>query len=581
MFKELKTLFSYFKKYKWQYIVGIFALIMTDAIQLYIPILTKKGINLIEENGALINVGKISIFIAISALLIALGRFLWRFTILGVSIKIETDIRHRILDKLLKQSLNYYKENTIGEIMAKATSDTEAIRNAMGFGVVAIIDASVMMIATLIIMFVLFPSLTLATLFPLPLALLVIISFSKYIRKKFKETREVYSRITVFVQEKLSGIKVIKGLNNKNYTIKNFKNLNKEYKKASLKAVLAWALILPLIETASGLTIVLLLRKGGIMVVNGNLTIGDFIAFMGYLALIVWPILSIGYIVDAFQRGSVAIERINKILYAKEEIKEIKNSVSKNINGDIEFRDVYFKHNNSSTQTLQNINLYIKRGEHIGIFGKVGSGKSSLIELIPRIFDTQSGNIFIDKTNIKDLSLQSLRSGISVVPQESILFSDTIKNNIAFGKDYVSDNEIEEVAKASTIFNDFSFWKDGWNTIVGEKGVTISGGQKQRIAISRALLMDAPIMIFDDAFSSVDVATEEKILNNIKLLRDGKTTIFISHRVSTLKNCSKIIILDQGKIIENDSFENLINKSGLFSDIFEQQNSKNGEEDLI
>ncbi len=581
MFKEFKTLFSYFKKYKWAYISGIIALIITDAVQLYIPILTKKGIDFIENGSSLKSVGFVSLSIVVCAVIIAIGRFLWRYTILGVSRKIETDIRHRMFKNLLRQSLNYYKKNTTGEIMAKATSDTEAIRNAMGMGVVAIIDASVMMIATLSIMITMFPNLTLATIIPLPIALLVIISFARYIRKKFKATRKVYAKITVFVQEKLSGIKVIKGLNNSKHTINKFSELNQEYKKVSLKAVLAWSLILPLIETSAGLTIVILLRKGGVMVVNEEISIGDFVAFMGYLALIVWPILSIGFIFDAFQRGSVAIERINKILFADEEISEIENPITKEISGDIKFENVYFKHSDSKKANLKNINFSVKSGQHIGIFGKVGSGKSSLINSLTRLFDVEEGCIKIDNIDIKNFSIKTLRENIAVVPQESILFSDTIKNNIAFGKDFTNDQELESVAKASTIYKDFGFWKDGWNTVVGEKGVTISGGQKQRIAISRALLINAPIMIFDDAFSSVDVATEEKILNNIKSLREGKTTIFISHRVSTLKNCSKIIILVNGEIADNNTFSNLIKRDTFFTEVYRQQQDKKPSEESL
>ncbi len=573
MLKEFKTLLPMVRKYKSFYIAGLLSLILVDAGELYIPRLMKRVIDYISTEGfSLYFVGQIIGIIMFIALGVAVARFGWRYFIHGASRRIESDLRYKLFSHLLTLSSSYFGRTKTGDLMARATNDMRAIRMATGMAIVAFIDATFLSVAILIIIFSEYPRLAAISVIPLPVITILVLFTGKLIRRYFKAVQEGFSRLTENVQETLSGIRVIKSFAREDYFQKKFFKTNEEYKNSNMRLVRLWGFFFPLINFISGISIMLLFTFGGIAVIEKSITPGDFVALISYLTMLIWPVMGMGFTVNILQRGAASLSRINEILNQEAEIRSPESPAEIIPSGDITIRNLDFSYAGTDKGSniegvLQSIDLVIPKGTTLGILGRTGSGKSTFIRLLPRLIDPPAGTVFIGDTDIRDFRLSELRSSIGFVPQDTFLFSSTIKENIRFGKPDADDSETMGMADLSTISKDLNDFPEGWETEVGERGITLSGGQKQRIAISRAMIMDPSILILDDAFSSVDTATEEKILSGFLKRRKGKTNILVSHRVSTLFHADTIIVIDKGKIIQKGTHKELYNTEGFYREI--------------
>ena len=572
---------------RWRYyLIGLIALIITDLAQVAIPKFLLPDAFDIATGTKDGNLLFFTAMISLLALLIAFGRFIWRTTILGSSRRIEKDLRKNLFSKLLTLSSTFFKEYKTGDLMARATQDLKIIRTATGMAFVAMVDSVIMLAITMITALTSYGFLALIVMLGLSLIPFTLVFIGLIAMRQYKLLQESYSNLTGFVQENLNGIRVIKTLAKQEFSANKFSDLNDDYKNRYKSIIKTFGMIFPIITLFLGISSFIMLRFGGIEVIKGNLTVGNFAALNYFIGLMVWPMIGIGYSLNMIMRGKVSIKRISEILERESDIpypksREKKRTENANkFKGLISIKNLTFSYPDQIDNIiLKNINLEIPANSKLGIIGKTGSGKSTLINLIPRILITPQNSIFIDNQEITSLDIDVLREQISYVPQESMLFSDTIKNNILFGSKYPEkedDKKIREVSKCSTIENDFKTFSEGWDTIIGEKGTTVSGGQKQRIALSRALMKNAPILILDDSFASVDTSTEEKILKAIEKQTQNQTLIIISHRVSTLKGCDNIIVLDNGEIVESGTHNQLINQKGLYYETaIIQQGGKN------
>ncbi|MGB9767890.1 ABC transporter ATP-binding protein [Dictyoglomus sp.] len=572
-----KPLLRHIKKlliqYRWKYITGAFFLLLTDIFQLISPRLIGWGVDYLNK-GSLTFKSLLLVFSALLllAILTAIFRFFWRIQILATARKLEAQIREKYFTHLQTLSLNFFNYKKTGELMALATNDLGAVREMFAFGVVMLLDT--IFLGTLSIFFLLSisPKLTLYIAIPLPLITLTIAFFGKITHKRFKLVQDSFAKLTDKAEETIAGIRVVKAYVQEEAELKKFIEKAQDLLSKNIHLVKAWGFMFPTIELLANLSILLVFLLGGLEVIKGNISLGDFIAFNSYLGLLIWPMNALGWVVNNFQRGRASLERINEVLDEIPDIKDSPKSIKKEtLEGYITFKNVYFKYPSSPKWILEDISIEIKPGKFLGITGPVGSGKTSLVSLIPRLFNIQKGEIFIDNIPIKDLSLHYLRKNIGFVPQDSFLFSDTIANNIRFGKPDLSDDEIYKLIKIVALEEDLKEFPNGIHTIVGERGVTLSGGQKQRVAIARALAINPPVLIFDDALSAVDAKTERQILENLLEIRKNKSLIVIAQRLSVIQDADEIIVLKEGKIIERGDHNKLMRLGGFYAELFEQQ----------
>ncbi len=568
MLKEFKTLGEDFRRYKNSIILGLLALVIVDLLQLFIPRIIKYGIDSIMQ-GMKLYLLKYALYILIISIFIAVFRFGWRYFIGGTSRKIERRLRNRLISHLQTLSMNFFKNMKTGDIMAHCTNDIDAVSRAIRMGTILIID--IIVLGTLSIVFMVFisPRLTVYALIPLIPLSFITLRFSKMIHKRFEVVQAAFSGLSIYSQENISGIKVIRSLGQEQGTIQRFGVLCDGYVDKNMKLIKIWGLFFPLIFLFANCSICLILFFGGKEVIFSAITMGDFVAFQTYLGILTWPMIAIGWVFNLISRGSASMGRINRILETKPEIKSVIGHRLSVIGGKIEFRNVSFSYNGKPV--LKSINLCTEPGKKMGITGRIGSGKSTLVSLIPRLFDPQEGEILLDNKRIKDTDLKQLRASIGFVPQESFLFSTTIKDNILFGKPGASGEEVEFAAKIAGIYHEIMEFPSGFDTVVGERGVTLSGGQRQRIAIARAILKDPQIFIFDDSFSSVDSEKEVFILNQLKEALKEKSIIMISHRIGALKNSDEIIVLDNGEIVERGTHSQLISIQGIYANLWHKQ----------
>ena len=572
-----KPLLRHIKKlliqYRWKYITGAFFLLLTDIFQLISPRLIGWGVDYLNK-GSLTFKSLLLVFssLLLLAILTAIFRFFWRIQILATARKLEAQIREKYFTHLQTLSLNFFNYKKTGELMALATNDLGAVREMFAFGVVMLLDT--IFLGTLSIFFLLSisPKLTLYIAIPLPLITLTIAFFGKITHKRFKLVQDSFAKLTDKAEETIAGIRVVKAYVQEEAELKKFIEKAQDLLSKNIHLVKAWGFMFPTIELLANLSILLVFLLGGLEVIKGNISLGDFIAFNSYLGLLIWPMNALGWVVNNFQRGRASLERINEVLDEIPDIKDSPKSIKKEtLEGYITFKNVYFKYPSSPKWILEDISIEIKPGKFLGITGPVGSGKTSLVSLIPRLFNIQKGEIFIDNIPIKDLSLHYLRKNIGFVPQDSFLFSDTIANNIRFGKPDLSDDEIYKLIKIVALEEDLKEFPNGIHTIVGERGVTLSGGQEQRVAIARALAINPPVLIFDDALSAVDAKTERQILENLLEIRKNKSLIVIAQRLSVIQDADEIIVLKEGKIIERGDHNKLMRLGGFYAELFEQQ----------
>jgi ATP-binding cassette subfamily B protein len=562
--------FKYLKKYKSMLIIGIISLIICDIFQISIPWFMKDAIDSVKVEGSMRLLTRFSILVIVAALGKIFFSYYLRSTFRKISVLVEFDIKNELMKKYLSMPPSFYNNHSIGDLMAHSTNDVRAVRMLCGMAILAFADTVLVLLFALTLMIKVNLKLTLLGLIPLPFLAGVMVYFAKNIFHKFTMVQENFSKLTEKVEETLSGIKIIKSYVKENEQGDLFKDINKNYMKKNMDLVRIWGTMFPTISFIAGLSLLITLFFGAKFMIYGQLTIGEYVAFNQYLMMFIWPMMAIGWVVNLYQRGTASMKRIKAILNVKSEIIESDNAIMKEIDGKIEFRNVSFSYNNNDN-IISNLSFIINKGETLGILGLTGSGKSTIADMILRFADAKDGKILIDGINIKDYQLRNLRSQIGYVPQESFLFSYTIEENIGFGKERWSFEEIKRASNIAKIYDNIIEFPEKFKTMVGERGVTLSGGQRQRTAISRAIVINPKILILDDAFSSVDTETEAEILSEMKEYMGKRTTILISHRISTLNNADRIIVLDSGKLIEEGNHNDLLNRKGLYYEIFTKQ----------
>ena len=567
-------LYQYIKRHKYQYTAGIITLFVVDFANLFIPRLTgtiTDGLTAhsLDWNG--IRLCLLAIFGL--GLTLALGRFLWRFFLFGASRSIEKELRNDMFRHLEKMSVEYYNEHKTGDLMTRFTSDLNAIRMAIGPAVICVFDASVMTIMVICqMMYYVNIRLTLLAIIPMLLICAGEIYYGKIMHARFRERQEAVSDLTDFVQESFSGVRVIKAFVRERSQMRAFARANRHTMDKNLNVVRLQAVVMPLLDVIIGLSSLITLVYGGYLALVGEITLGRFVAFNQYINMLVWPMLACGDAINMFSQGSASTRRIREIFDEKPEIYDRKDvQPPDEIRGDITFSHLTFIHRGHSEPTLKDINLEIPAGTTLAIIGRTGNGKSTLVNLLLRLYNTKPGMILIDGRDINTIPLKALRENIAYVPQDNFLFSDTLKANIAFGAGEEDMDAITCATSVACIHENIVSFPDGYETIVGERGVTLSGGQKQRSSIARALMKDSPILILDDSLSAVDTDTEERILKNLKENRRGKTTLLIAHRISTIQNADVIMVLEDGEAKEIGNHESLMAQNGIYRDMFEKQ----------
>jgi len=564
----------FFSNFKSRYILGIVWLVMVDTLQLIIPWLLGDFTDRLQSKN--INMRGILIYasiIILIAIFTAFFRYLWRLYIVGTSQLLEKQVRENFYRHLLKLSTNYFNEQKTGDLMAHATNDIKAVRQAMGPGIVMFFDALFLTVATISILIIQIDiRLTLIALIPLPFLAILSTYFSKSIHEKFTAVQEAFSNLTDKVQENFSGIRVIKAFTQEDMEIEKFASANKLNYDKNIDLIKTWGLFHPMVQFITSLSFLIVIWYGGTLTIKGIISLGDFVAFNSYLGLLTWPMMAVGFVINLMQRGTASLKRLNKIfseepeLYDKDVIKDVE------IKGSIKFNNLSFRYNKEEELVLSNINLEIQQGQTVAFLGKTGSGKTTLINLLLRLFNVNDGELFIDGYDINKVSIKKLRAEIGIVPQDNFLFSSTIGENISFfDPDNISDEEIKKAAKVTEVYDNIMEFPNKFDTILGERGVTLSGGQKQRISMARAIIKKPKMLILDDSFSAVDTHTEEKILNNLKPIMEDRTVILVSHRISTIKNADMIYVLENGKILERGTHDMLVENDKLYNDIYQKQ----------
>ena len=571
---HLRPLIPYLKKYRSAYIWGGICVLLMNGTWVLFPPIIGRAIDGMRKTGvSLHTIGVLALMLLAVSVVKAIFQFLIRWVLIGASREIEFDLRNDMFRHLEGLSYSFYQRTRTGDIMAKATNDLNAVRMLLGPGFMYTANTVVFTALALVFMLHISHRLTFYAFLPLPVVSIVIQYFGRRIHERFERIQAMFSDISARAQENFSGVRVIRAYAQENAEIASFETANREYIARSLKLVRLMGMLWPTLETMLGLAIVLVLWLGGREVLLGRITVGQFTAFNTYMVQLTWPVIALGWVINIFQRGTASLGRIYQLMQEKPEIIDAPSvkalPAGEELLGDIEFRNLTFSYN--GVPVLHDIDLRIPAGTSMAIVGPTGSGKTTLVSLIPRIYDAAPESVLIDGRPIRDYPLADLRRNIGFVPQETFLFSETVRENIAFGVQSASDEEVRWAAKAANIAAEIEDFPDKYKTLVGERGITLSGGQKQRSAIARALIRNPRILILDDALSSVDTQTEDKILNHLRDVMHGRTTIFISHRVSTVRNADRIAVLHGGRIVELGTHDELLALNGYYTDLYSKQ----------
>jgi ATP-binding cassette subfamily B protein len=568
------SLKEFFIEHKWKYIWGVFILILVDALQLVTPkilgrITDALGAGTLSMDDIYLYIGVIILL----ALLVAVCRYIWRMLVIGSSRSLEYWLRNKLFSHLELMSPNFYNNHKTGDLMAHATNDINAVRMAFGIGIVMITDAFFLTSAIIIIMVATIDlRLTAAALLPLPVIAAIMIFFGKMVQNRFKNVQEAFSSLTDMVQESISGIRVVKSFVQEKTEITKFSTFNAAYVKRNMELIKVWGLMFPMVAFIGSLSFILALYYGGLLVIDDELSLGQFVTFVSYLGLLTWPMMALGWVINILQRGIASMKRLNEILDTAPEIFDGENVLElHDYKPSMEFKDLNFTYPGAAAPALSGINLSIREGKTLAIIGKTGSGKTTLVSLIMRLYNTKPGELLVDGMDINAIPLKELRKNIGYVPQDNFLFSVSIRDNIAFSDTSMDMERVYSAAKIAQVYDNIMDFPDKFETILGERGVTLSGGQKQRVSIARAIAKDPKIIILDDSLSAVDTKTEEQVLAGLKQVMSDKTAIIIAHRISTIKDADEIVVLDEGRIIEQGSHEELVKLNGLYNSIYEKQ----------
>jgi len=567
---NLARLKTYLLRHKRDLILGAIFALGTNFFALLIPYVLRYTIDGLQT---VINKETLLLYALLIASISIMGglfRYLMTRRLMGVAFQIEYELRNDLFNHLQKLSLSYFHKIKTGDIMARATNDLKAVRMLLGPGIRNLLNTIIMGSTAIILMLIINSKLTLYSLIPLPILTVAVIIFSSRIFHRFKKVQEQFSSISAGVQENLSGIRVVKAYVQEENEKRKFKQLNQDYMNKNMSLVKIWGPFFPFIMLIAGIGIVIVLWFGGQLVITGEISLGQFVQFSGYLMMLTWPMMALGWVINLVQRGSASMGRLMEILDQVPEIKDSEWTQDINIlEGEIEFKNVSFAYDEKVI--LKNINLKIPKGMTIGIMGPTGSGKTTLVNLIPRLLELRQGSLTIDGREIKTIPLKVLRKNVGYVPQETFLFSESLKENIIYGLEGFDEAKLRRAVSISALDDEIERFSQRYETPVGERGVTLSGGQKQRTALSRAIIREPKILILDDAFSSVDVHTEEKILKQLRKFRERRTCILVAHRISTIHDADLIVVLKDGEIVEQGTHKELVASGGIYANIYRQQ----------
>ncbi len=576
--RPLLRLRPYLARYRKTLLLGLLTVVMSNLFTVALPLFVGRAIDALkagleshhlDSGGLLLYAGMIVGF----SLVAGAFTFLTRQTIIVVSRHVEFDLRNDFLSHIQKLPLSYFQNTPTGDLMALATNDISAVRNALGPGIMYPTDTLMTFILVLGVMLYKDWQLTLLALIPLPFVSVAVYWLGKVVHKKFEERQEQYSALTTRAQENLSGIRVVKAYVREQYEIGLFRGLSWEYLRKNLVLARVQSIMWPLMFLLVGFSIVITLYFGGLRVIDDRLSIGTLTAFFGYLVMLIWPMIAFGWVINILQQGAASMNRLGKILDRVPEIRDTPDTLPEVSvpRGEIEFRNVWFTHKSAVHPALKEITLRIPAGATLAVVGYTGSGKTTLVNLIPRLYDVTEGELLIDGVDVRKIPLQVLRSAIGYVPQETFLFSDSLADNIRYGTDDGTEDHVRGAALTAQLVRDVEDFPHGYETVLGERGITLSGGQKQRTSIARAVMRKPKILILDDALSAVDTFTEEEILKRLRGVMKGRTSIIISHRISTVKDADLIVVLNEGMIFEQGTHDELVARGGIYADLHRKQ----------
>ncbi len=573
MLRDFKPLKIYFIEHRIALALGLSSLLLVDALQLFIPRIIKKSIDALTMGQASVRLLLTYALIIVGiALTMAIFRYIWRYLVFGHARKVEQALRNRIYRHLQTLSLSFYWRVKTGDLMARAVNDIDAVRMATGMGLVALTDGIVLGLATIGFMLYINVELTLISLIPTPFIVYFTLIITRRMGKGFRQVQQTFSEVTESVREALAGIRIIKAYNRQSWGHGRVKETGETYVRNNLELAKSLALFFPVMTVFTNLGLAIVIWIGGRLTILGNITTGDFVAFISYLNLLTWPLMALGWVTNLIQRGSASMRRINGIL---DEVPEITNQIANpykgSIRGKIAVDGLTYCYPQKEDPALRDITFTIEPGQTVAIVGGVGSGKSTLLQTIPRLVETERGMIHIDGIPLHDIDLTNVRGSIGFVTQETHIFSDTIRNNIVFGRQGISEDSIEMALVASQLAGEIDSFPQGIHSLVGEKGITLSGGQRQRLTIARALISNPPILILDDALSQVDTGTEAAILNSVLEIRRGKTNIIVSHRLSTIRRTDIIFVLKAGRLVELGDHATLFAARREYTRLYERQ----------
>ncbi len=572
-FGDYLPLKEYFIQNRWHLLIGLTCLLVVDFLQLLIPLVIKKVIDaLTVESATPFSLLHYGLIILVLAFVISVLRYFWRFFVIGHSRKVEERLRNRLFHHLESLSLSFYRKTKTGDIMARSINDITAVRMATGMGLVAMMDGIVIGIAAICFMVYINPQLTLISLIPAPFVIYFARRLTRRMSSGYETVQKTFSDLTERAREAFAGIRVVKSFMRESWEYKRVATEGKNYVTQNMKLARTIALFFPIMTLFTNLGLAVVIWLGGRLTILGHITTGDFVAFIGYLNMLTWPMMAMGWVTNLFQRGAASMRRINRILL---EVPEIRGPAIPPVTGPpkgtIELRGVNFMYPEKREYALKDISLSVRAGQTLSLVGRVGSGKTTLLYTLPRLLDVQEGSILIDGRDIHDFPLQVLRENIGFITQDTILFSDTIRNNVAFGRPDISEEALEAALRTAQILDEIRNLGGGLDTILGERGLSLSGGQRQRLAIARAIVSDPPILILDDSLSMVDTRTEESILNRILTLRRDKTNLIVSHRFSTITRADLIAVLKDGELLEMGDHKTLLKKGNEFARLYERQ----------
>jgi len=567
-----RKLLSYFEPYKRILVFGVACVFMTNLVRMTAPLVLRHAV---DDLAASVSHSKLFEYAGL-LIAIAFGQGIFLFTqrrlLINMSRDIEYDLRNDFYEHLQKLPFEFYQTHRTGDLMARATNDLSAVRMIVGPALMYSMNTVFAMALIVPLMAAISWKLTLLAFLSMPLVATATNYFSKRIHDRFEKVQEYFGTVSNRAQESLAGVRVIRAYTQEGAEIESFKNVNREFVNRNLKLIRLSGIFHPILQFFIGLGFIAVLWYGGSLVIGGSISIGQFVQFTLYLGYLVWPMIALGWVINIFQRGMASMGRMNAIMSINPSIRDTDDTRDiAGIDGEIEFRDLTFTYDSASEPALRDINLHIEPGRTVAFVGAVGSGKSTLMNLISRLLDASPGQVLIDGRPIREIPLGVIRSSIGYVPQETFLFSETVAGNIAFGVDNATSEEIEQAATEAGIAEDILEFPGGFETLVGERGITLSGGQKQRTAIARALIRRPRILILDDALSSVDTYTEERILGHLRRIMIGRTSLIVSHRVSTVKDADLIVVLEDGRIAERGTHESLIARGGIYSELYEKQ----------